>query len=569
MAKVTKPIMLDETGQAIVEALAGIGVDAVKYTAQTKSATEKQIARNNIGATVVSVSNEGTASDEIAYITIDGVEKKIITTKVSVQATGTATDEIKYITIDGVQKKIGDEVFIATVGATTIAEIQTADSAGKTIVGCATSNGIRYYALLARGNNYYEGNVFGGQNFYQGTSFVFYGITWTTVHTTGALYNKTFKYAPVEDGTLPNSSKGTIYIHTTDGRIYIGDGTAAQKVAYTTDVIDNTTSTDTDKPLSANMGKLLQDAINNLKNMGRFLAIWNCLTGLPYSNPTTSPYTYKTGDYYRVGAVADGYHHSIVASGNTTSLGTYSGTYNFAFTLDSMSVSSQLNTIESVIPAMGDTTRYSATGTLTTSDATYTITSVIKWVQDNVGYLALCGDTEEKLALVSASTAQTDTITGGITNYKPSGSSYTIDVPSTAVETEDVQIGWVYYYDGSEWKAQSGGGEGKIVDVQIDGTTIVDSDTGVANIPIASSSTNGAMSIAQVTKLDGVEQNAQVNDIETVQINGTDVAITEKKVNITDGLLSQVKYIAQTLSTAQKEQARNNIGAISGIEVEF
>lgn len=37
---------------------------------------------------------------------------------------------------------------------------------------------------------------------------------------------------------------------------------------------------------------------------GRFLAIWNCVTGLAESNPPISPYEYKTGDYFVVGAIS-------------------------------------------------------------------------------------------------------------------------------------------------------------------------------------------------------------------------------------------------------------------------
>ena len=37
---------------------------------------------------------------------------------------------------------------------------------------------------------------------------------------------------------------------------------------------------------------------------GRFLALWNCATGLAESNPPISPYEYKTGDYFIVGAVS-------------------------------------------------------------------------------------------------------------------------------------------------------------------------------------------------------------------------------------------------------------------------
>ena len=42
--------------------------------------------------------------------------------------------------------------------------------------------------------------------------------------------------------------------------------------------------------------------------------------------------------------------------------------------------------------------------------------------------------------------------TGG-TNYRPNGGTYDKDVPSTTIETEDVQLNATYYYDGTveEW----------------------------------------------------------------------------------------------------------------------
>lgn len=36
---------------------------------------------------------------------------------------------------------------------------------------------------------------------------------------------------------------------------------------------------------------------------GRFLSLWNCATGLPLSNPASSPYEYATGDYFIVSNV--------------------------------------------------------------------------------------------------------------------------------------------------------------------------------------------------------------------------------------------------------------------------
>lgn len=48
----------------------------------------------------------------------------------------------------------------------------------------------------------------------------------------------------------------------------------------------------------------LQDQIDSLSGRGRFLALWNCATGLAESNPPESPYLYKAGDYFIVGVVS-------------------------------------------------------------------------------------------------------------------------------------------------------------------------------------------------------------------------------------------------------------------------
>ena len=164
-------------------------------------------------------------------------------------------------------------------------------------------------------------------------------------------------------------------------------------------VVNNVTSTSTTSALSANMGKELQDEIDNLEARGRFLALWNCATGLPATNPQTSPYQYKSGDYYIVGTVAS----------------------------------------------------------------------------------------------------------GSAANYKPDGSSYTTGIASTVVETAEVAVDDVYYYDGTNWKLQANtqktvsfaniAGQptdntnlatalaGKVDDVTVDGTSVVSSGTAV--IPIA------------------------------------------------------------------------------------
>ena len=84
------------------------------------------------------------------------------------------------------------------------------------------------------------------------------------------------------------------------------------------DVINNVTSTSTEDALSANMGKELQAQISNMKNIGRFCAIWRADTGLPTSEPTETPYEYKVGDYFRIGVA--GYR---VPTGSTYVHGAY------------------------------------------------------------------------------------------------------------------------------------------------------------------------------------------------------------------------------------------------------
>lgn len=68
-------------------------------------------------------------------------------------------------------------------------------------------------------------------------------------------------------------------------------------------IVDNTTSTSTTDALSANMGRDLQEQINNLASRGRFLSTWDCVTGLPDTQPQTNPYVYRAWDYYVVGNV--------------------------------------------------------------------------------------------------------------------------------------------------------------------------------------------------------------------------------------------------------------------------
>ena len=73
------------------------------------------------------------------------------------------------------------------------------------------------------------------------------------------------------------------------------------------DIYNVLNSTAIDKALSANMGKELNDRLNNVESRGRFLSVWDCETGLPETDPvgfeTGDVYVYQRGDYYIIGNV--------------------------------------------------------------------------------------------------------------------------------------------------------------------------------------------------------------------------------------------------------------------------
>jgi len=113
------------------------------------------------------------------------------------------------------------------------------------------------------------------------------GSVYQYIGTTSQTYTHGYIYECVSDGQEPAT--------------YSWERIDVQPV---TEVIDNLTSTSATSALSANQGKVLNDRIDDLSGRGRFLALWNCATGLAETNPPTSPYAYKAGDYFIVGTVS-------------------------------------------------------------------------------------------------------------------------------------------------------------------------------------------------------------------------------------------------------------------------
>ena len=69
-------------------------------------------------------------------------------------------------------------------------------------------------------------------------------------------------------------------------------------------VVDDVNSDSTTDALSAHMGKVLQDQINNLSGTNTYLSNWDCTAGLPETEPQVDPYRYKAWNYYIVSVVA-------------------------------------------------------------------------------------------------------------------------------------------------------------------------------------------------------------------------------------------------------------------------
>ena len=69
-------------------------------------------------------------------------------------------------------------------------------------------------------------------------------------------------------------------------------------------VINNLTSSSTSDALSAYQGYLLDQKIQDLQGIGRFLSLWDASTGMPISFPLSTPYNYRTWDYFLVETVS-------------------------------------------------------------------------------------------------------------------------------------------------------------------------------------------------------------------------------------------------------------------------
>ena len=125
--------------------------------------------------------------------------------------------------------------------------------------------------------------------------------------TQGYLYNGAF-YEDALHTTSITPDADFLYLDLSTDGLYRWTGSAYTRlvpsdILTTADIVDNTNSTATNKPLSAKQGKILNDEISQLKARGRFLSLWDCSIGQPISFPLSTPYDYAAGDYYIVNTV--------------------------------------------------------------------------------------------------------------------------------------------------------------------------------------------------------------------------------------------------------------------------
>lgn len=324
----------------------------------------------------------------------------------------------------------------------------------------------------------------------------------------------------------------------------------ADSALQPSDVVNNTSSTSTNKPLSANMGKSLQDQVDNLSARGRFLALWNCATGLAKSNPPESPYTYKTGDYFIVGTVATAGGTNYRPNGATYTTGVASTT------VETAEVS-----VDDVYYYDGENWRLQ-----TNTQKTLSFDNIAGDPYDNTALAAALNEKQNELTDGAGIDITNDTISNtGVRGISTGSTNGTISVNTngTSAEVAVAGLGSAAYTPSTDYatSAQGTKADSAIQDVQVNGTSVVSGTT--ANIPVGTSSVLGvykvnpnqgvsAFSSGDLCIISASEQEitAKTQSYKPIVPNKLDIAIREGFGNN-----------SLTWTEPYKTSARNTIGA--------
>ena len=261
----------------------------------------------------------------------------------------------------------------------------------------------------------------------------------------------------------------------------------------TADILNVLNSTAVDKALSANMGKELNDRLNNVESRGRFLSVWDCATGLPETDPvgleTGDTYAYQRGDYYIVGNVASGSGTNYKPCGSSYTVGTAS------------------TTVETEVVEPNDTYIYDGSQWILQQN-----------VDREVAFSTIAGDPYDNTNLASALNAKQDEITQ---NAKLS---------ADLVDDTNTNHKFVTATDITNWN-------GKVdANASITGGTkckITYDEKGLVTGGSDLSSTDVTNALGYTPYNSSNPSGYQANVLEGVQINDTDLTIgVDKKVNI-------------------------------------
>lgn len=323
------------------------------------------------------------------------------------------------------------------------------------------------------------------------------------------------------------------------------------------DIVDNTSSTATNKPLSANMGKSLQDQVDNLKARGRFLALWNCATGLPETNPPESPYTYASGDYYVIGTIAESGQTNYKPSGSS-------------YTDDVPST-----TVETAEVAVDDCYFYDGTNWHLQSNAqkTLSFSNIAGDPYDNTNLAAALNGKQDELIQGTgiAIDSSTNTISNsGVRGISTGSTNGTISVNTngTSSEVAVAGLGTAAYTASTDYATSTQGGKADtaIQDVQVNGTSIVSGTT--ANIPKATSSSLGVIAIGSGLAIQS--GNGSVYIVAATESNlinklnsSNPVVSTNLNIAVREGLGNN----NLTWTDTYKTNARTTIGAVGDVQV--
>lgn len=365
---------------------------------------------------------------------------------------------------------------------------------------------------------------------------------------TGTLANQTDLYQALEGKQAVIVDLDTIRSGASAGATALQPG----------DVVDNTSSTAINAPLSANMGKSLQDQVDNLKARGRFLALWNCATGLAQSNPPESPYTYKAGDYFIVGTVASGGGTNYKPTGSSYTTG-----------VASTVVESEAVAVDDVYYYDGSVWRLQVN-----TQKTVSFVNIAGDPYDNTNLASALNDKQDELVVGTgiAIDSSTNTISNsGVRSISTGATNGTISVNTngTSAEVSVAGLGTAAFTSTTDYAtaAQGSKADTAVQDVQVNSVSVTTS--GVANIPKATTSSlgvimlgaglqiqsNGAVYLVKATEAQII---AKTNNINPIVPDSLNIAVRE-------GLGNN----SLTWTDAYKANARNTIGAGTALNTIF